>query len=90
MFLILIVIFIFATRFAPSKAPGSPQRAQTVAQETPTAASTPAKRDMAPPPAETPATLDKTAQSSAPHVSNERKRTSANPFVYRNKKQGLY
>ena len=78
-FLILIVILIFATRFAPSIGPGSPQRAQTVAQETPTPDSTPAKRDMAPPAAETPATLDKTAQSSAPHASNERKRTPAKP-----------
>lgn len=76
-FLILIVILIFATRFAPSKGPGSPQRAPTVAQETHTADSTPAKRDTAPPPAETPATLDKTAQSSAAHASNERKRTPA-------------
>ena len=78
--LILILILVFAGRFAPSKGPSSSQAAQAVAQETHAAASTPAKQVTPPPLAETPATLDKPipekdAQSPAPRVAAERPRT---------------
>jgi TonB family protein len=71
----LIVMLIFATRFAPSKRPSSSQTGQPVGQETHTADATPAKRST-PPPAETPATLAKPTQSSAPRVPQERERTA--------------
>jgi TonB family protein len=72
----LIVMFVFLTRFAPSRGAGSPQTAQSLPLETHIAESAPVETGTPHPPAGTPAKKDKPVQSLTTHGTDESEHTS--------------